>query len=130
MTELEFYNTTYKILMESDKPFHFEVPQNYFNKSNVFKFISKIYNFTCNCDGYKEWINLKLSLAIVEILTLTKTCNPTQESYFSHTDEKLADFLINYNKLNHIKFPHYWWSAIYDIAKIKEGEFVNEVICR
>jgi len=129
MTDFEFYNTTYKDLMKSNKSFHFEVQQNYFNKSNVFKFISKIYDFSCNCDGYKEWVNLKLSLATTEILTLTKTCNSAQEPYFSHTDERLVEFLIDFNKLNCIKFPHYWWNVVYDIAEIKDGEFINMVVC-
>ena len=34
---MEFYNSTYKKLVESNKPFYFEVPQGYFNKHKVKK---------------------------------------------------------------------------------------------
>lgn len=130
MTELEFYNTTYKDLIKLNKRFYFEVPQNYFNKSNVFKFLSKIYKYVYNCDGYHEGVNLKLNSATTETLSITKTLNSIKEPSCCNSDKAIADFLIDYNKLNHIKFPHYWWSVIYDIAEIKEGEFVNEVVCR
>ena len=131
MTELEFFNTKYKDLIESNKSFHFEIPQNYFNKSNVFKFLSKIYKSVYNCDGYHEGVNLKLNSATTEILSITKTFNNSiKEPSCCNSDNVIADFLIDYNKLNCVKFPHYWWSVVYDIAEIKDGDFVNEVVCR
>jgi hypothetical protein len=128
MTELEFYNTIYKDLTESNKPFHFEVPKNYFDVPTALLFLSNLKDYAYNCYGIYETINLQLNPSISSVMQFSKTCNKVPT--YSNDNEDVVNFLIDFNEIKSMNFPSYWWSAVYDIAEIKDGEFVNEVICR
>mgnify|MGYP004643347089 CR=1 FL=1 len=66
--ELEFYNSTFKDLLESNKTFHFEVPKGYFNKHKSKKFLNNLKDFCYEDDGYHETFRLKYNPSDFHIL--------------------------------------------------------------
>ena len=96
--ELEFYNSTYKKLMESNKSFYFEVPQRYFNKHKVKEFLNNLEDFYYFDDGYHESLKLKYSTGNINILIFDMKTNSGKPKYGK---KHVYDFLVKFNE-NHV----------------------------
>ena len=120
---LEFYNTVYKDLIDSNKAFHFEVPQRYFNKINTYKFLNDLENFCYTDDGYWETLRLKLNPSTTHILSFSMR---TVSGKPKDGKEHAYSFLRRFNKKRSLKFPYYYWNVLFEFAEIKDGEFKND----
>lgn len=121
--ELEFYNSTYKKLMESNKSFYFEVPQRYFNKHKVKEFLNNLEDFYYFDDGYHESLKLKYSTGNINILIFDMKTNSGKPKYGK---KHVYDFLVKFNEKSCLRFPYYYWNVVFEFAEIKEGEFKND----
>ena len=121
--ELEFYNSTFKNLMESNKPFHFEVQKGYFDKQKSKKFLNSLENFCYEDNGYYETLQLKINSSNISILTLSMKTDSGKPKYGKRYG---YDFLIRFNTKRDLKFPHYYWNLVFEFAEIKDGEFKND----
>ena len=123
--ELEFYNSTYKKLMESNKSFYFEIPQGYLNKHKVKEFLNNLEDFSYFDDGYHEILRLKYSPSNCHILMFDIKTDSGKPKY----GKKYAyDFLVKFNEKSCLKFPCYYWNLVFEFAEIKEGELSKNYI--
>lgn len=121
--ELEFYNSTYKKLMESNKSFYFEVPQGYFDKRKVKEFLNNLEDFYYFDDGCHETLRLKHSPINAHILIFDMK---TDSGKSKDGKEYAYDFLVKFNEKSCLRFPYYYWNLVFEFAEIKEGEFKND----
>ncbi len=120
--ELEFYNSTLKDLIESNKTFHFEVQKGYFNKQKSKKFLNSLEDFCYKDDGYYETLQLKINSS--NILTLSMK---TDSGKPKHGKQYGYNFLMKFNDKRNLKFPYYYWNLLFEFAEIKDGEFKNDL---
>ena len=120
---LEFYNSIYKELIKSEKPFHFEVPQGYFDKDKAKDFLENLQDFYYDNDGYVESLKLKLNPSNYCIINLNMH---SYDGFPKQGKEFAYDYLVKFNKNVLLKFPYYYWNVLFKFAEIKDGEFEND----
>jgi len=121
--ELEFYNSTFKDLIESNKTFHFEVQKGYFNKQKSKKFLNSLEDFCYEDNGYYETLRLKINSSNISILTLSMKTDSGKPKYGKQYG---YNFLMKFNAKRDLKFPHYYWNLLFEFAEIKDGKFEND----
>ena len=119
--DVEFYETVYKGYMESGEPFHWEIPQNYFNRKTAKEFLSELYEYNYDHNDAYETLKVRITPAYCEYVVLEMTSVPLLK-------RSAASFLIKYNKYSRISFPHYFWPIVYKYAKIMKGKMKGSYI--